>query len=137
MSKQFKLCYVRDNILYFTDNFKNQWGDDWNDRPYEHNAEPPYDRKDYGDEYDDKWHDKHGSGNIRIIAFDFYDGYYIKQPKDGRYNGNSPYSVEDINNGACPWLWSEEAGALPAGATMAEAKRWLKKAKVLWGELHE
>ena len=29
------------------------------------------------------------------------------------------------------------AGAGFAGATMAEAKRWLKKAGVLWGELHE
>ena len=50
---------------------------------------------------------------------------------------NSPYSVEAINKGAVAWLYHEDAGKLAAGATMAEAKRWLKKAGVLWGELHE
>jgi hypothetical protein len=134
MSKRYRLCYVRENILFFTDNFKNQWGDDWDDRPYEHNAEEPYDRK-YYSEYDDEWCVKNGKGNIRKIAFDHYDGYYIKQPKDGFCN--SPYSVEDINKKAVPWLYNEEAGTLFAGETMAEAKRWLKKAGVLWGELHE
>ena len=134
MSKQYKLCYVRENILFFTDNFKNQWGDDWDDRPYECNAEEPYDRKHYP-EYDDEWCVKNGKGNIRKIAFDYYDGYYIEQPKDGFYN--STYSVEDINRKDVPWLYNEEAGALFAGATMTEAKRWLKKAGVLWGELHE
>ena len=133
MSK-FKLCYVRDNIMYFTDNFKNQWGDDWNDAPYEHNAGKPYDRADYY-EYDDEWCIKHGCGNIKNIAFLGYDGYKIKQPQDGHFN--SPYSVETINKKAVPWLYNDEAGALFAGATVAEAKRWLKKAGVIWGELHE
>ena len=134
MSKRFKLCYVRDNILYFTDNFKNQWGDDFDDAPYEHNAGEPYDRK-YYHEYDDEWCIKHGCGNIKNIAFLGYDGYKIKQPCDEHYN--SPYSVETINKKAVPWLYCDEAGALFAGATMAEAKRWLKKAGVMWGELHE
>ena len=134
MRKQFKLCYVRDNIMYFTDNFKNQWGDDWNDAPYEHNAGEPYDRK-YYHEYDDEWCINHGCGNIRKIAFDFYDGYNIKQPKDGYLN--SPFSVERINQGEIAWLYNKDAGALGAGATMTEAKRWLKRAGVLWGELHE
>ena len=134
MSKQYKLCYVDENILYFTDNFANQWGDDWDDAPYEHNASEPYERK-YYTEYDDEWCVKNGKGNIRKIAFYRYDGYYIKQPKDGFCN--SPYSVQAINKKAVPWLYNEEAGALFAGATMAEAKRWLKKAGVLWGELHD
>ena len=134
MSKQYKLCYVDENILYFTDNFANQWGDDWDDAPYEYNASEPYERK-YYTEYDDEWCVKNGKGNIRKIAFDRYDGYYIKQPKDGFCN--SPYSVEAVNKKAVPWLYNEEAAALFAGATMAEAKRWLKKAGVLWGELHE
>ena len=44
MSEQdYKLCYIDGNKAYFTDNFKRQRGDDWNDAPYEHNAEPPYD----------------------------------------------------------------------------------------------
>lgn len=44
--KEYKLCYVEDNFAYFTNDFENQWGDDWNDRPYEHNAGEPYEKKD-------------------------------------------------------------------------------------------
>ncbi len=134
MSKQYKLCYVKDNILFFTDIFREQWGDDWNDAPYEHNAGDPYDKK-YYTEFDAEWCKKNGCGNIKKIAFDHYDGWHIKAPKDGHFN--SPYSVDDINKGAIPWLWNEDAGALPAGATMAKAKKWLKEAGVMWGELHD
>ena len=28
--------------MYFTSDLENQWGDDWDDSPYEHNAGPPY-----------------------------------------------------------------------------------------------
>ena len=28
--------------MYFTSDMTAQWGDDWDDRPYEHNAGPPY-----------------------------------------------------------------------------------------------
>ena len=38
----YKLCYVDGNEAWFTSDWKNQWGDDWNDRPYEHNAGSPY-----------------------------------------------------------------------------------------------
>ena len=137
MSKQYKLCYVDDNILYFTDDFKHCWGDDFDDAPYEHNAGEPYESRYYKEDlgWTDEQCTEHGATNIRKIAFDFYDGYNIQEPKDGHYN--SPYSVQAINKKAVPWLYNEEAGALFAGATMAEAKRWLKKAGVLWGELHE
>ena len=37
-----RLCYLENNIMYFTSDIKNQWGDDWDDRPYEHNAGKPY-----------------------------------------------------------------------------------------------
>jgi hypothetical protein len=45
--------------------------------------------------------------------------------------------VENINKGAIAWLYSDEAGGLMAGATMAEAIEWCRKAKVKWGELTE
>ena len=47
----YKLCFVDSEewagdpiTLYFTelDDVTEQWGDDWNDRPYEHNAGEPY-----------------------------------------------------------------------------------------------
>ena len=28
--------------MYFTSDMAAQWGDDWDDRPYEHNAGKPY-----------------------------------------------------------------------------------------------
>ncbi|OGN14800.1 MAG: hypothetical protein A3J47_00270 [Candidatus Yanofskybacteria bacterium RIFCSPHIGHO2_02_FULL_43_22] len=37
------LCFVEGNTAYFTtQELSKQWGDDWNDAPYEHNAERPY-----------------------------------------------------------------------------------------------
>ena len=35
-----KLCYLENNIMYFTSDIKNQWGDDWDYCPYEYNAYP-------------------------------------------------------------------------------------------------
>jgi hypothetical protein len=124
--KEFRLCYVDDNIMYFTDNFEKQWGDDWNDKPYEHNAEPPY-------ELEDDKPLRNGFGHIRMIAFK--SSWYIRRPCDGHLN--SPYSVEDINKGAIAWLYSDEAGGLMAGSTMDEAIAWCKKGKIKWGELTE
>ena len=131
IQKIYRLCYVRDNILYFTDDFDNCWGDDWNDRPYEYNAEPPYE---WIDEWTPEQNREHGHTHIKCIA-KLWSEYYIKEPKDGYTN--SPYSVEDINKGAIAWLWCEEVGALPAGATIEEAIEWLKKAGCKWGELHD
>ena len=43
--KDLKLCFIDNeiNCAYFTEkDVTEQWGDDWNDAPYEYNAEPPY-----------------------------------------------------------------------------------------------
>lgn len=130
MSKQYKLCYVWENVMYFTDNFANQWGDDWNDRPYEYNSEPPYEQV---EEWTEEQNIERGRGNIRCIAF--MPKFDIRQPRSGYLN--SPFSVEDINNGAVPWLYNEKAGALMAGATMGKAKKWLKDIGIMWAELHD
>ncbi len=43
------LCYVDEPWAYFTPAaLTDQWGDDWNDTPYEHNAEEPYTGLDVG-----------------------------------------------------------------------------------------
>lgn len=78
-----KLCYIEDNFAYFTSDFDNQWGDDWNDVPYEHNAGFPYDRE----------------SEIEVIAF----MSNLSTPAE-RAGINSPYSVKDINNQLTPWL---------------------------------
>ena len=129
LSKIFRLCYVDDDLMYFTDNFANCIGDDWNDSPYEHNAGTPYE---YIEEWSDAENKEHGHTHLRIFAFE--RDYRIIRPCDN-YTYNSPYSVEDINNGAIAWLFQDEAGGLMGGATIKETKEWMKKAKVRFGEL--
>ena len=48
----YKLCYVDQEdeyssitTLYFTNDMEKQWGDDWDDAPYEHNSESPYENE--------------------------------------------------------------------------------------------
>lgn len=125
---EYKLCYVYNNILYFTDDFNICRGDDWYKAPYEHNSEPPYSIDGDLTEEENK---EFGHTNLRYIAY--MPTYEVKQPYDGHLN--SPYSVEDINNGAIAWLYHREAGGLMAGATIEEAFKWFKKANIKCGEL--
>lgn len=114
MGKTYKLCYVDGNKAYFTDNFKKQWGDDWNDRPYEHNAEPPYTHYyEDGVEYP-----------ITIKEVFFEIPYWNYLPCDG--HTNSPYSVEMINKGAVAWIATPDF-CIPAGCSLREFKKTIKK----------
>jgi hypothetical protein len=61
------------------------WGDDWNDKPYEHNAGEVYDR--YVE---------------RTVDFNIPFGCKAYMPCDGEYN--SPWSKEDFKNMATPIL---------------------------------
>ena len=96
------------HYLYFTNDLEKQWGDDWDDAPYEYNAETPYDHDteiiiipicltyfSLNDLDDDK-------------EFDNYPNYSkcdIKFPKD--WGGiNSPFCVDDINGGAVAWIYA-------------------------------
>lgn len=101
---------------YFTPiDLDRQWGDDWDDAPYEYNAETPYD-----DYYDDD--------NVRteteIVKVPFYvpydSGWDIRFPRD--WGGdNSPFTVQDINAGAVSWLFdSRTKTAINAGCSPAE-----------------
>lgn len=76
-----------------TPTLDEQWGDDWDDVPYEHNAGCPY---------EEKGHD--------LIRVPFYVPRYLycKFPCDYGFGGNSPFSVEDINNGAVPWIFAKK-----------------------------
>jgi hypothetical protein len=115
----YKLCYVKGAWAYFTNKeIKDQWGDDWNDAPYEHNAGEPYKpcwhnepehiakrgktcqceicKRDWNDDGSPKW-------RILKVAF---DGNF-SAPCETRYN--SPYSVEAINAKAIAWLMGNDA----------------------------
>lgn len=93
------------HYLYFTNDMSKQWGDDWDDAPYEHNAEVPYD-----DETD-----------IIMIPINLYYGSecYVYFPEDYG-NGNSPFSVDLINAGAIPWIFMyiNEHKAIPKSVSI-------------------
>ena len=100
---------------YFTPiDLEKQWGDDWDDSPYEHNAEIPYDDMYKGEE----------RVETEIVKVPFYIPYSeegdIRFPKDwGGYN--SPFSVQDINSGAVAWIYDEWTRvAIQAGCTPKE-----------------
>lgn len=141
--------YVNGNqyYLYFTNNMNKQWGDDWDDVPYEHNAEVPY-----SDDTDIicipvsfeflKIQKLLEDKNIDPIAYEELNtrypnifNYDIKEPKDYAYSGNSPFSVDMINAQAIPWLWInnwepkkiQNATAIFAGETINEVLNKINK----------
>ena len=84
-------------MAYFTlASMDEQWGDDWDDAPYEHNAGTPY---------DDIWVDDVRT-EIEILQVPFaVKSYNFSLPNDFAYGGNSPFAVTDINHGAVAWIY--------------------------------
>lgn len=76
------------HYLYFTSNLAKQWGDDWNDAPYDCNAGEPYDDK---------------CTVIRVPVCLDCEKYFVKLPLD--YGYNCPFSVQDINAQAVAWIY--------------------------------
>lgn len=116
------LCYVDGPWAFFTTQpLAKQWGDDWNDAPYEHNAGDPYT---FGE------HDrKNGKAPWEIIKIAWEAD--LEAPCGDHRNG--PWSVEQINAGAVAWLrsWHWEAGnkvVIPAGTTMEDFVRLVESA---------
>jgi hypothetical protein len=124
MKKDFKLCFIAENFAYFTtQELSKQWGDDWNDAPYEHNAGVPYEAafhyymdgrrekspKDWNEDGTPKW-------EIYKVAYD----YCGAETPSEIAAGNSRYSVEAINNKLTPWLTKYPDKALFAGASIEE-----------------
>lgn len=124
------LCYVSGGKAFFTTKpLSEQWGDDWNDSPYEHNAGEPYwpcwhnhPRHRYSPTSKRGWksgtkepldvgelcrcasclRDWHEDGTPTWRVYQvFWEGPF-DEPNDGTIN--SRYSVEDINSGAVAWL---------------------------------
>lgn len=87
--EEYKLCYIEcvDDYntykFYFTDNYEDQWGDDWNDRPADCNAESPY---------EDETHHIVSM----YVEFDWMATDIIF--------GGKTYAVVDMNKGGVPWL---------------------------------
>lgn len=117
-----KLCYINQSDeyseqleLYFTEKeISEQWGDDWDDAPYEHNAGEPYEN-DYSQPEQGV---KDGRGIYpKINIYKIYvepKNWNISfiTPRTGTLN--SPYSVKDINEGVVPWLVIKENNKIVA-----------------------
>lgn len=70
------------------DDTNDYWGDDWNDRPYEHNAGTVY-----------------GEYVSAIVDVVFPFDYIVLEPcEDWHFNMNSPYSKEDMINKYTPCI---------------------------------
>lgn len=109
-----KLCYVDGPFAYFTDQpLSTQWGDDWDDAPYEHNAGEPYQH--------------HGERIVKLA----WEGPF-NPPSYPHLN--SPYSVRDINLGPDrrPWLtpdsWAKNGEPIMAGDSPEEFTRKVRAA---------
>lgn len=131
-AKGFALCYVercelldiqdKDNEtthsgfrLFFTEaDLEKQWGDDWDDAPYDCNAGWPYDDTSYKDK-DGKWqHTKH---TILVLNISIDNKHCPVTPEEYGYY-NSPFCVDTVNQGACAWMFfGKDCKPIYAGAT--------------------
>lgn len=116
MEEEYQLCYVKGQKAFFTSNFKKQWGDDWNDRPYECNSDEPYDSwseliEDNENVLKRKWKDH--PIYIETLYFETNDWNERKPCDVGRFN------VEEINKGAVAWVITDKY-CINAGITMKE-----------------
>jgi hypothetical protein len=118
---ELRLCYVDGNWAYFTSRpLTEQWGDDWDDVPYEHNAEPPYAYADY---------DRAQGLQPWTVERVAWQGPFITPNHE---HINSPYSVQAINRGAIAWLrpdyMATDAKPIPAGTTIGDFIRIVQAA---------
>ena len=105
MEKEYKLCYIDGHKAYFTSNFEKQWGDDWNDRPYESNAGEPYEH--YFEE------NVEYPIELESLYFETHDWNEQKPCDMGRF------SVQDINRGAVAWVITDKF-CIHAGTTLKD-----------------
>jgi hypothetical protein len=107
--KNYKLCYIDDDDAYFTtQELTEQWGDDWDDIPYEYNAGLPYEPafRYYMDgrreKLESNWNED-GTPKWEIYRLKFELDYCYGDPGELAPE-NSIYSVEMINRGDTPWI---------------------------------
>ena len=134
----YQLCFVEggrwydaDLTLYFTEkDVKDQWGSDWDDTPYEHNAGLPYD-----EDTSTELGTENGRGiyaKIDIIKVILTTNSYCDLITPCSGVDNSRYSVKDINSKAIPWVVIKDSNEIKlsvfAGTTL---KQFLDDASVL------
>lgn len=142
MKAEAVLCYVDGGKAYFTtQKLEDQWGDDWDDAPYEHNAGIPHkpcwhreQRNCPCDICEREWDGLTPKWEIVEVVFE----YSADRPSD-LYN-NSPYSVNDINEKKVPWLrpYDENNDKIYAGTTLTDfCKMVMRSGGKIYRELKE
>lgn len=130
-----KLCYVDRDVAYFTTlPVREQWGDDWNDRPYDCNAGRPY-----------RWYESSKEPNPKYQIFLAYWAAPLQQPNQLEWlcSINVNLSVQDINSGMVPWLQTTGGDARPkhfhifAGTSFEEFSEIVRELGGTVGELQE
>ncbi len=111
---EFRLCYVDRQWAWFTSQpITEQWGDDWNDAPYEHNAGDPY-----------YWREGDKKPQYELVKLAYECD--LQTPAQLAWSGNSAYSVEMINAGSAAWLAPDrwmQGEPIPAGVTIDEFRQ--------------
>lgn len=112
----YSLCYVEAGFAYFTNiPLTAQWGDDWDDAPYEHNAGLPY---------------KSAGDSVHAILKLGYLGPFCTPETMAVEEGMpySPWSVQDLNRAEFPWLTGDGGEKVWAGASPTEFTRIVQEA---------
>lgn len=98
-AKDYKLFYVEPEkygglkkVYFTTGDITKEWGDDWDDAPWEHNAGHPYENQ----------------KDALYFELCVENGDYTNFYTCNYQHGNSPWSVEKINKGAVAWAHIEE-----------------------------
>lgn len=134
------LCYVHEpwtstetnRVAYFTtQRLDQQWGDDWNDAPYDCNAGRPYTwrRTRYAKQPDGahSW-EPNPHPSWQVFEAEFTGPF--DTPAGVAFN--TPYCVQDINSGKIPWLWTcpddGEPVVINAGVTFTRFRTLVRRA---------
>lgn len=119
----FKLCYVCSSRAWFTTReVTEQWGDDWDNVPYEYNAGSPYGWT--------TWDGEKGREKWELTMIHFSANLYT--PADLAPRANSNFSVAMINSKLTPWLTSEDYDVkIWAGITLPEFVKAVEATKGL------
>ena len=131
------------NLYYTTNSLDKQWGDDWNDSPYEHNAGIPYEpcvhfysNGEIG-LAQNEWNKEEPNFIIYVVEVDFSElqaalphEYISYIYDDGQIEIdevlNSSYSVSKINKGITPWL-KKPFKSLYAGSSIDDLLKFVSK----------
>jgi hypothetical protein len=103
---------VRDHFAWFTTApLAEQWGDDWDDAPYQDNGGDPY-----------EWDAASGRAQWELTKVAYDSG--LVTPCESTQFGRAALSVKDMNTGIVPWLMTDRIDSGPqvaihAGTTLA------------------